>query len=280
DPAFAAKVVKAYAEEWKRQGLPEKVFLYGYDEPNPEHYPFLREAYQAIRGAAPGYPVMQTIGDPNPEALVGLVDIWCPLTAAAGSSFYQQRRQAGDTLWTYVCCSPKPPYANFFVDEPAIDHRVLFWQTRQIGATGLLYWCLCWYEGLPNAASGQPCFPDVPIRFKDLSTYQRYKVNGDGLLVYPGKGYEPLPSARLEVIRDGIEDYEYLALLSRLVERARSGAAGKRPPEAVLRRAEELCGVPPTISQSMTLYTRDPQVLLERRRQVADAIEALQRAVR
>ena len=44
------------------------------------------------------------------------------------------------------------------------------------------------------------------------------QVNGDGILIYPGaKG--PLPSIRLENIRDGIEDFELLHAVG--VERCR-----------------------------------------------------------
>jgi hypothetical protein len=42
--------------------------------------------------------------------------------------------------------------------------------------------------------------------------------NGEGTLVYPGRavGYEGIaPSLRLKALRDGIEDYEYLAILER-----------------------------------------------------------------
>ena len=52
------------------------------------------------------------------------------------------------------------------------DHRILFWQLRQAGGTGFLYWSTSWWDGLPNAASGEPCFPDVPIHFSDLGTYK------------------------------------------------------------------------------------------------------------
>jgi hypothetical protein len=43
--------------------------------------------------------------------------------------------------------------------------------------------------------------------------------NGEGSLVYPARpvGYDGVvPTIRLKALRDGIEDYEYLALLERL----------------------------------------------------------------
>jgi len=193
--------------------------------------------------------------------------------------FYQERRAAGDTLWMYTCCSPKPPHANFFIDEPAIDHRILFWQARQAGATGFLYWAVCYWHGLPGAASGEPHFPDVPIRMARLGTYDNFKDNGDGVLIWPGRDYQPVASIRLEVIRDGIEDYEYLALLSRLVERAKALPEGERPDADLLADAEGLCQVPADISESMTRYTKDPEVLLARREAVGDMIERLSAAL-
>ncbi len=270
-PDDAARVTKAIKDEWERLGLPKNVYIYGYDEPRPGEYAFLQEAYRKIKDVAPEYPIMQTLSDPYPEALAGLVDIWCPLTPAMNSPFYEERREAGDTLWTYVCCGPLPPHANFFIDQPATDHRVLFWQTWKAGATGLLYWGICIWDGLPSVAAGEPHWPDVPARMEDHTTYKTFKVNGDGLLVWPGPNLEPIPSIRLECIRDGIEDYEYLALLGRLVEEAKEmGVATK-----LVAEAEELLVVPEEISASMTDYTKDAGLVLERRRMVGDMIEVL-----
>lgn len=275
DADVAASTVKTFVDAWNRAKLPRQVYLYGYDEPRREHYSFIREAYTKIHRLVPEYPIMQTLGDPAPMALVGAVDIWCPLSPSLDAPFYADRRRAGDMLWTYVCCGPRHPYANFFVDRPAAEHRVLFWQVRRFGATGLLYWCVCYWNGPPAADSTQPCFPEVPIHFKEVGTYQSYKVNGDGWLLYPGPDFTPWPSLRLEIIRDGIEDYEYLALLADLVSRVQSLPAGRRPPASLLTKAEALCRVPDTICTSMSRYTTDPVVLFRRRDAVGDMIERL-----
>jgi len=49
--------------------------------------------------------------------------------------------------------------------------------------------------------------------------------NGDGTLLYPGlpsriggRTHIPIESVRLKLIREGLEDYEYLHMLSRLGE--------------------------------------------------------------
>ena len=275
DTSKWAEKTAAIAAEWKRAGLPPQVYIYGPDEPRTTDYPFLQTAYRQLRQAVPGFPIMQTIGDPNPADLVGLVDIWCPLISRVDTEFYAGRLGAGDTLWTYVCCSPKPPYANFFIDQPATDHRVLFWQARKVGATGVLYWCVCWWPGLPTPAAGGPSFPEEPVDMAQSGSYKSFKANGDGLLVYPGPDWTPYSSIRLETVRDGIEDYEYLALLSNMVEKAKKLPADGRPPEGLISQAEELCEVPDSISQTMTQFTKDADRLMERRGQVAGMIDRM-----
>jgi len=264
------------ADEYRRLGLPHEAYVYGIDEPAPRAYPFVRRVYEMVREAAPDFPIMQTVNQTVPGELADLVDIWCPLSSRVSDGFYAQRKQAGDTLWMYVCCGPKPPYANFFIDQPATDHRVLFWQAWDAGATGLLYWCICWWNGLPGPATGEPHFPDVPVVLKDRSdSLLKLGVNGDGILVWPGPDMTPYPSLRLEVIRDGIEDYEYLALLSRCVDAAQGLPAAQRPAPETLEQARALCRVPEEISRTFTEYTKDPAVILARRKAIGDMIEGL-----
>jgi len=247
-----------HVQAWESLGLPNEAYVYGVDEPRPAQYSLLKKIYKRIKKRAPIYPIMQTIGDPYPQELEEWVDIWCPLTARLEGEFYSKRVAAGDALWTYVCCSPKPPYANFFVDQPATAHRVLFWQAKNAGATGLLYWCVCWWKGLPSKASGEAHFPEIPVDLSEADTYQSFKVNGDGLLLYPGPNGKPWPSLRLEVIRDGIEDYEMLALL-----------------EECNRGTSNPVEIPEEISRSWTQYTDDPALLLRRREAVAELIQDL-----
>ena len=278
DPKVWVRSIAQRRRAYRDLGLPSTAYIYGIDEPHEKAYPFVASVYRLVREVAPDFPIMQTVNQNIPEDLVGLVDIWCPLSARlwSGRDFYKRRIAAGETVWSYICCGPVPPHANFFIDEPAIDHRMVFWQARQAGATGVLYWCVCYWRGLPGPPSGKPHFPDVPVRVgEDLGTYKNFGVNGDGVLVWPGPNMTPYPSVRLEVVRDGIEDYEYLALLARCVSRCQALAPAARPPQALLRQAEALCQVPATISRSFTEYTKDPSVLLARRRRVGDAIEKL-----
>jgi hypothetical protein len=79
--------------------------------------------------------------------------------------------------------------------------------------------------------------------------------NGDGQLIYPGLDGEPWSSIRMECIRDGIEDFEYFAILQdRLDElRAVTDMSGKedliKEGESIMRLAMDLAGNPLTYSR-------------------------------
>jgi len=91
----------------------------------------------------------------------------------------------------------------------------------------------------------------------------------------PGDDYYHFCVNSLGIIRDGIEDYEYLAMLGELMEKAKALPAERRPEEATLEQAEQLCRAPESISRSMTDYTSDAEVIFEQRRRIADMIERL-----
>ena len=79
-----------------------------------------------------------------------------------------------------------------------------------------------------------------------------------------------MPSIRLSLVRDGIEDYEYLYLLRGLLE-----AAGDRAPEDLRNRAQYELAVPAEIMVDHKTYCQDPGRLLEVRARMAAVIEEL-----
>jgi hypothetical protein len=246
----------AHLQHWKEKGWFGLGHVYARDEIRPEEYEQLLPAYRQALQAAPDAPLMQTYYvNRRPQELVGLIRIWCAITSVYDDDFLAARRKAGERTWLYVCCGPQPPFANFFIDQPGIDHRVLFWQAWQRQCTGLLYWETNYWHGMTPLKAGEPRWPDVPWEQEKVATYREYKVNGDGFLIYPGRDWTPLPSVRLENIRDGIEDYEYLCLLR------------ERRPES------RLLAVGDDISRSFTSFCRDPSVIESRRLAVARAIE-------
>jgi len=117
-------------------------------------------------------------------------------------------RKAGKMIWsyTYSGVAGSPGYA---ASEPLSDPRVfLLWNALE-GVRGTLYG-----DGFANYTSGNP--------------FDAVANNGVAVLAYPG-ATGPVPSARLEQIRDGIEDWALLNIV-----RANFGPARVR---ALLGRA-------------------------------------------
>ncbi|HUU90496.1 MAG TPA: hypothetical protein VM238_04720, partial [Phycisphaerae bacterium] len=107
--------------------------------------------------------------------------------------------------------------------------------------------------------------------------------NGDGRFIYPPEAAAdahpaapvldgPVDSIRWEMLRDGLEDYEYLAILRRLLaEKGDRLDAGKRA------EFTALLDVPDDITTDMTTFTKDPAPIERRRLAIARAIETLRR---
>jgi hypothetical protein len=257
-----ADFIRAVADHLKATGRWERAYLYGQDEAPGEAAADLRDKYGALLQAVPDLKIMQTGWSPR-EALQGFVKVWCPLTAGFDEAACRAAQDRGEEVWWYVCIGPQRPYANFFVDYPALDHRILFWMNWKWNVSGFLYW-------------GTDVWPknDRPLAEYLAAGYANWDpnsydgVNGDGYLLYPGPHDEPLASVRLANIRDGIEDYEYFYRLRELAERTRK--------VALKRRAKALLSLDAPLLASRTEYTLAPALLLERRAAVAEMIEELQ----
>ena len=98
-------------------------------------------------------------------------------------------------------------------------------------------------------------------------------VNGDGFLLYTDEN-GPVNSIRWEVIRDGIEDYDYLAVFN---DRRRK-LLNESGHEALLKRAAEVYNLGEVIP-SLVEFTRDPDVLLKKRRELAAMIVEMNAAL-
>lgn len=276
-----ARQLQAHLEE---KGWLDKAFVYWFDEPEPKDYQFVAEGMRLIHQGAPKLKRMLT-EQPEPE-LYGYVDIWCPVTPNYNFEIAEQRRAAGEDFWWYVCTGPKAPYCTLFIDHHAIEMRMWLWQTWKYKVHGVLVW-------QTNYWTSPTAFPDrLQNPWEDPMSYVTgygrepgtigYWGNGDGRFLYPpnrqvGESKEkyltgPVNSLRWEMLREGIEDYEYFYLLQQAV--ARAEAAG-RDDEAV-REARALLTVPEEICRDMTHFTKDPQPLYAHRKRLARALERLE----
>jgi len=282
------KQVEPVVDYLRSRGWIKWAYAYGFDEVVPSGYPELEEAYGKLRDVYTDLPRGCTIGPEHELARIfGKVDIWIPQTDRY-EGVYRDRQSSGDELWWYVSMWPRHPFANVFIDYPAIDHRILFWQSWKYGITGFLYYCIdLWSSncrGRPSLDMEVAALPEADhqdaieegARWPDVpwNTYTGPTgINGDGQLIYPGPGGGPLSSVRLECVRHGIEDYEMFAKLEKELESARKrGVTGP-----ILEECESLLGVPTEVCRDLTSYTQSPNLLLEARERLGDLIERLSR---
>lgn len=261
--AVSAEILRQTQEHLEAKGWLGLAYLYTIDEPGREAFYDVKQAFDHVHRAAPklkrlltlGYGASRPLrpGYPLYRALEGYVDIWVPHSDCFEPRYLETRRRAGEEIWEYVCISAQKPYANIWgIDFPGTDPRVVFWQCYAEEIVGFLYWATTYWEKDP---------------WRDPLTYPG--GNGDGSLVYPGPD-GPVDSLRWETIRDGIEDYDYLKLLERLVHRA----IDEKRLHELRKRAEEALNVSP-VTRSFTDYSTSPATIEAHRAKVAILIERL-----
>lgn len=287
-PQYQA-ALKSYLEQLqahlREKGWLDESFVYWFDEPDPKDYEFVNKGFAKLKRWAPDIPRMLT-EQVEPE-LVGGPSIWCPVTSSYDPAAAETRRQAGDEFWWYVCTGPKAPFCTLFIDHPGTEMRVWLWQTWQHDISGILVWATnYWTSSAAYPDQLQNPHADPMSWVSGYSTpggTRRPWGNGDGRFLYPPESIAqgspdrpvltaPVSSIRLEMLRDGIEDYEYLALLRRLLEER-----GAQLTAAQRSDCKQLLSVPAEITTDMTNFTTDPRTIESRRRAIGKAIELLTR---
>jgi hypothetical protein len=280
--ALFAKIYGPITEHLREKGWLEKAYCYWFDEPEPKDYQTVVEGMKLLKQACPGLQRLLT-EQPEPE-LCDAVDIWVPVLSNYDPVRCHERQRAGQQVWWYVCCEPRAPYPNNFIDHPAINHRIRFWMMQKYGVTGSLYWATTYYHGakgvLRNPWTSGMSYSPVGCMWG----------NGDGMLLYPPvrepaktptiKG--PYNSIRWEMLREGLEDREYFWLLEQagaLAEKKLETASpdDRRTLEQLIGEAREALNFPDSFIADLTHYTKDPQDLYAARAKIAEYIERLGR---
>jgi hypothetical protein len=265
----------------EEKGWLRKAYIYWYDEPEESDYPFVRERNELIKRLAPKLTRMLT--EQPEEPLYGAVDLWCPVLSAYNAARCQARQKLGERVWWYVCCGPRAPWLGLFIDHPHTDMRAWLWATWKWQVQGCLIWHTTWWttDSLFGTQYQNPWEDPMSYTADSRPEAVGYWGNGDGRFLYPPnrrawqdrehKYVEgPVDSYRWELLRDGIEDFEYLWLLREAI-RQRMGTRTARQAAALLAVPAEIVG------RDATEYAHQPTALLAHRRAVAEAIERLLR---
>jgi len=176
-------------------------------------------------------------------------------------STYVPERNRGKQVWTYNCCQQHgcgtnpaitslPDWPTYMIDMQGVKNRVQDWVNWVLGVDGELYWGV---NGSYYWSGTDPFLSQLVAG-----------GNGDGSFFYPGtpariggKTHIPIESIRLKIKREGLEDYEYLAMLA--------GLGGKAFADATATR----------VARSAAEWDHDPANLYNARNTMANQIESL-----
>jgi hypothetical protein len=263
------------AEHFRQRGWMERLFNYLWDEPKPHEFASMAALGETVRKADPELKNLVTA--PLRGEWSSFVDIWTPTincfeqkpgpdeycvpTVARAS--YDPELAKGKKLWWYQACGTHGCYIvggeyfrgwpTYVIDSDAIRNRIMQWMTWRYGIQGELYF-----------ATNEAYFRKDP--WKDVHLFGG---NGDGTLFYPGNPeiiggttHIPIESIRLKLIREGLEDYEYLAALAKL--------AGQ----------QKVADLVNTLIRATYDFERDPHKLLALRESMGRQLNSAGRSVR
>ena len=269
-PQFKQQLIERldpYIERLHEQGLADRAYIHGFDEREKEYYGVVQEYFGMVKQRYPGIPTLTTARVPlDPDQLRRLCIDWiCPLTSDYDFQQAERCRAAGLQVWAYLCLGPGHPYANWLFPNPLIEGRIVGWQAYHQKMDGLLYWGVnIWDKADNNKQSIDPAQGPLlnwsvttPAAAMPPGMNEWAWLHGDGVLLYPGRD-GPISGIRLANIRDGLEDYEYLWLLSQ-----QSGS---------VEEGRKACQ---SVTASLTEFTRDPRVLATQRDAIACAAHSL-----
>ncbi len=239
-------IKSAYAFLSQKQEWLDKAYFYIVDEPgNIEALDKINAAGEQLKAHFPGYKMMApmhlnyALNAENTEDFISYIsdaiNVWCykpyfyttfeeyswdknlTYRMSAGieknlGTFGERmdKEQAeGDELWWYVTRRPENPEITLLMDTESVRHRILFWQQKLYNVDSFLYYLAndWFYIGEDNGVNAKH---ETATGTDDFDCY------GNGVLIYCGQDfgvYGGVGSLRLENVRDGIEDFEYLTIL-------------------------------------------------------------------
>lgn len=278
DPPSAASWVASWSAVWAdmgARGWQDAGYVYLADEPKTSSFIDVGTKAQQVKQGAPNFKTLITSGvrRDSADGVHSLefynewIDTWVPVinlyestadSHGGGVAYLDSVRAAGDEVWTYtsnmsISDAGAPGY---FIDYPDGTYaRVLNWLAWFYDIDGLLY-----FDTVASwAATSTDPYVDV----------YRYNGNGDGTLWYPGttgliggSHGVPVPSLRLNYVRDGFEDYEYMHLLKTMGREASADAA-----------VGQVIPVDRAAGTAVRGWLKDPALMQQMRATMADAIE-------
>ena len=185
----------------KQRGWLGRYVQHVHDEPHGTEMPVYRRVVHIVSEELPGVSTLDAISLQEDIPAVAETTIWVPKLGTFDDRLEAigAHQGSGGQSWYYICLDPRGKYLNRFIDFPSLKVRLLPWVDYKYGLTGYLHWGGNFWTELPF----ENVQPDWGNGF--------FLPAGDGAIVYPDPEHDRVfVSLRLEIMREGIEDYELL----------------------------------------------------------------------
>ena len=254
-----------WADHFRDRGWLDRLVWYRCDEPGNGTCTFddARAEGKLVHSAAPGLRTLLTTDLEllTTHGLLDAVDVVVPVLNRMQPHGKPSRRPLYDEflarspkkqLFWYQSCSQHESCANgrmgpaqatwpsYMVDASPLRNRVFQWMAFLERIQGELYYAV-------DYCFTRECGPAGSTSRDPFRSVYAFGGHGDGTLLYPGNTrviggthHVPLSSIRLELIREGMEDYEFLHLL----DAQGDGDFAREKAASFIRRADEFASDP------------------------------------
>ena len=199
---FLSALAPKLKEYLRNKGIAERTYFHVSDEPFKMVLRTYRKASQIVKELFGEFAIIDALSNYDFYEK-GLLQLPIPAT-----NHIQPFIGKVPELWTYYCGAQDVDVSNRFFSMPSQRNRALGCQLYKYGVKGFLHWGYnFWYRRLSKGMIDP---------FTETAAGKAFP-SGDSFVVYPGKDGEPLPSLRLKVFFDGLQDMRALGLAESLV---------------------------------------------------------------
>ncbi|HKQ98600.1 MAG TPA: DUF4091 domain-containing protein [Candidatus Polarisedimenticolia bacterium] len=211
---------------------------------------------QLLKMAAPDLRLM-VAEEPRPEIYAhpvytgAKIDTWLALLNNFNPSVsWDRHANHGESTWLYFLPAVRTPRFNpITLDHPGVDAKVAGWFLWKYRIRGLQHYAASRWSPNPWTT------PNLGGASQNGDTFLMYPPSTTNTPIPPGSnGDRFVPSIRLELLRDGLEDYEYLHAI-----------AGGQPQPGVTNAADPLVD---RIVGGLTAFNRNGEYYYDLRRQM------------
>jgi len=231
-----------------QKGYLDKAYYYFANEPQDQaDYDAVAWYSKQLKTAAPNLKLMVS-EEPKPEIYTnGKIDIWLPVLNDYNPDVsYNREKNYGEETWIYFLHGTRPPYFNpITLDHPGVESKFTGWFLWKYRIRGIAYYSLNnwdknpWTSPMTDGHNGD--------------TFMLYPPSESNTnIAYGANSHRFAPSIRFELMRDSLEDYEYLYVLN----------AGK-PAVGQVNSADKQAD---KIISGLTAYTRNSEFMYNLRR--------------